>query len=411
MKNVGIKRREWSKFDIKLLLEYSRKGLSNEEIARKLKRTKYSIQWKLYKNLKIRKNDLRLPKFKVDTLNKLYYENGLTLKEIAKRFNCSESYVFNQMKKLKIPRDRRRCGRKPLAIPNKNYKKLTPDKAYILGVLCGDGMLYKFLASYKNYKFFNYYLGLRVVDKEFAKEFVNKIKNVYSVNATVSKIPAGIRKTPVGYLKCKQQVLVSLRRKKIYEDLARYGKFTTYSWRVPQEIKNGSRLIISSFLRGFFDSEGSVDISNGAVEACSFNKEGLKDISFLLGKFGIFTKVKRAKKDRNLFRIRFGFSGYLKVFRDNINFTIKRKKEALDRIIKNKRKYKYCPEDYWKVLRLRIKGYTSNEISSMTRIPRSTVKSWFRRPAYIALQAMRLNKKPDDWYLLAEHFPFLKKCF
>ena len=298
----------------------------NEEIARKLKRSKNSIEWKLYKSLKIRKNNIRLPKFNRNQLYCLYYKKGFTLKRIAKLYNCSVTYVFNQMEKQEILRDRNRCLRKPLEIPIKNYKKLTPAKAYILGTLCGDGILCKSPVLNGGYRYFNYYLGLRVTDKEFAKEFKNKIKDTYGIEPKQSDIPAGKRRTPSGYSKCKQQIIVYLQRKKVYEDLKTYGEFSTYIWKVPKEIKNGSEFLISSFLRGFFDSEGSVDISNGAVEATSVNKNGLEDIKVLLAKFRIFTKVEPAKKERKLYRIRFRFSMYLKIFRNKINFTIKRKR-------------------------------------------------------------------------------------
>ena len=406
---ISLKRRNWNKTEINLLLEYAKKGLSNEEIAKRLNRTKNSIEWKLYKNLKIRKNDLRLPKLKRNQLYTLYYKKRFTLKNIAKLFDCSTTYVFNQMKKLKINRDRNRCRRKPLEIPNKNYKKLTPDKAYILGVLCGDGMLYKNLVRYRRYKYFKYYLGLRVTDRDFAEEFKSKIRNVYGINPNEYEILGGIKKTPFGYSNCKKQIIVSLGRKKVYEDLNKYGNFGTYVWRVPKEVRNGDEFLVSSFLRGFFDSEGSVDTSSGSISAFSSNKTGLEDIRFLLGRLGIFTKAERAKKERTLYRIRFSFSKYLKIFREKINFTIKRKRYALDTIIKNKKKYRYSSDDYWKVLRLRLINYSSNKISDITGFPRSTVKSWFKKPAYIVLQEINLNKKPNDWNLLVKKFTFLKK--
>ncbi|MEM5772741.1 MAG: LAGLIDADG family homing endonuclease [Candidatus Aenigmatarchaeota archaeon] len=402
--------RRWNKTEINLLVKYAKERLSNEEIARRLNRSKDSIEWKLYKNLKIRKNDLRLPKFERNKLYELYYKKGLSLQEIAKVFGCSTTYIFKQMKKFQIPRDRNRYRKTPLEIPNKNYKTLTPAKAYILGVLCGDGMLYRKLIKYKGYKYFNYFLGLRVTDKEFADEFKNKIKNVYGIIAKKCNIPPGIRITPSGLSKCKRQYIVYLQRKKVYEDLKRYGEFNSYVWRVPQEIiKNNDKLIISSFLKGFFDSEGSVDISNRAIEATSSNKNGLEDIRFLLSKFGIFTKIELAKKGRKLYKIRFSFSNYLEIFRKEIGFTIKRKEYALDKIIKNKKKYRYSAEDYWNVLRLRVKNYTSNQISIITGFPRSTIKSWFKKPAYIAIQSVKLNLLPKDWDLLTQRFPFLKE--
>jgi intein-encoded DNA endonuclease-like protein len=400
--------RKWSKAEIESLISHAKKGLTNEEIALKLNRTKDSVEWKLYKNLRIRKNDLRLPKFSEEELYDLYYNKKLTLEQIAQNFKCSVAFILNKMKKLKIPRDRKRCVKKSKRIPKKDYKKLTPAKAFIMGVLCGDGSIHKQLVKWKGYEYFSYGVWLNSIDKDFVHEFKKAVKEVYGIIIKTHRIPGGIRKLPSGYSECKDQFIAKVSWKKVYEDLIRYGDFGTYSWRVPIEIIRGHKELIAHFLRGFFDSEGNIDIKNRSIEVTSCNKRGLEDVQELLKKFKILATLGMSKK--SLFRLRFSSSAHLKIFKEKINFSIKRKRNALGKAINNlKKEYKYSAEDYWNVLRLRIKRYSSNKISMITGIPRSTVKSWFKKPAYIAKRELKLGILPDDWDLLVDEFPLLVK--
>jgi len=400
--------KKWSKTEISSLISYARKGLSNEEIAIKLDRTKNSVEWKLYKNLRMRKNDLRLARFSGEELHNLYYNKKLTLGQIAQNFKCSKTFIFSKMEELKIPRDRKRCAKRPKRIPRKSYKKLTPAKAFIMGVLCGDGSIHRQIVKWKGYKYVSYGVQLNSIDKDFVHEFKKAMKKVYGITVKTHRIPGDIRKLPSGYSECKDQFIAKVSWKKVYEDLIRYGNFGTYSWRVPIEIIRGHKELAAYFLRGFFDSEGSVDIKNRSIEVTSCNKRGLKDVQELLKKFKILATLGLSKK--GLFRLRFSSSIYLKFFKEKINFSIERKRNVLKKAINSlKEEYKYSAEDYWKVLRLRIKSYSSNKISMITGIPRSTVKSWFKKPAYIVKGELKLGILPDDWDLLIDEFPFLVK--
>ena len=400
--------RKWSTAELKSLTDYAKEGLTNEEIGIKLNRSKNSVEWKFYKNLRIRKNDLRLPKFSREELYNLYHNKKLTISQIAHNFKCSRTFIFNEMKRLKILGDGKRCAKRPKRIPKKDYKKLIPAKAFIMGVLCGDGSIYKQLVKWKGYEYFSYGVALSSIDKDFVHEFKRAIKKVYGITVKTHIIPGGIEKVPSGYSECKDKFIAKVSWKKVYEDLIRYGNFETYSWRVPLEIIKGRKELVACFLRGFFDSEGSVDVKNRSIEVTSCNKHGLENIQELLKKFKILATLGLSNK--GLFRLRFSFSVYLKIFKEKINFSIERKRNSLEKAINSlKEEYKYSAEDYWKVLRLRIKSYSSNRISMITGVPRSTVKSWFKKPAYIVKGELKLCILPDDWDLLIDEFPFLVK--
>lgn len=101
-------------------------------------------------------------------------------------------------------------------------KKLTKDKAYILGVLCGDG-----------YVTTNYRLGLNVCDLDFIKEFNKCIKLVYGLTLKIkerNRRKTNFKSNP------KVQYCVLLASKNVYFDLIRYGSFKSEDWIIPKDI-------------------------------------------------------------------------------------------------------------------------------------------------------------------------------
>jgi intein-encoded DNA endonuclease-like protein len=119
--------------------------------------------------------------------------------------------------------------------------------------------------------------------------------------------------------------------------LLSYGKFDTKNWGVPREIlKSEDSKIISSFLRGVFDSEGSVNKS--CISMASINKRGIEQVSYLLSKLGINNKVGFAK--RGCYVLWIFRRERFKIFNDKVGFTINRKENKLKSIIENGISYK-----------------------------------------------------------------------
>ncbi len=181
---------------------------------------------------------------------------------------------------------------------------LTTEKAYVLGVLCGDGYLYT------NHR--DYTIRLAVNDKDFAEEFSRNLEIVYGLK-------------PLVYSH-NYRCIVELRSKEAYEDIAKFGNFRTYTWRVPNEIVvSRDETIRASFLRGFFDSEGSV--AKYSIGCCSVNKEGLIEIKQILESLGI--RVGHLSKDGLHHRIyicdRLSRVRFYKI----VGFSIKRKEDKL----------------------------------------------------------------------------------
>ena len=93
-----------------------------------------------------------------------------------------------------------------------NHGILTMSKAYIFGVLCGDG-----------YVSTNYRTGLNANDLDFVEEFRNCIKKVYGLNCNIKQRPA--RKTNYGQGKIQYSAVLS--SKKAWHDILRYDSFKT----------------------------------------------------------------------------------------------------------------------------------------------------------------------------------------
>ena len=252
-------------------------------------------------------------------LYRLYVKEGRSAMEIAKKFGVSDTTVRKWLKELNIPlRNLKEAmntkhiklilRQKKLAKPTKNFKRLTEDKAYILGVLCGDATITpKFVR-----------MEIRN-DEEFIKKFAKCFENVY-----------GIKYDYCFYSKRRSFVLY-VTSLIICQDLLKYGKFGCYDWKIPKSIfRCKDEDIISSFIQGFFDSEGTV--GHYSISASSVNETGLTMIKRLLSKIGINSTIKSYRKKYKAIYI----SGKqnLKKFKEKINFSILRKKNKLENMYK-----------------------------------------------------------------------------
>ncbi len=251
-----------------------------------------------------------LPKPTKEELYKPYIEEKQSAQKISKKYKVSTIVVINWIKNYNIPIRTHKesmntftvkeiLRNKKLKQPKKSFIKLSPAKAYILGVLCGDGHINKKSVRFEIRK-----------DKEFIEKFSSCFKEVY-----------GIKYKHYYYAK-RDTYILYVSSQIICRDLLNYGDFGTFVWKVPKGVLNSkSDKIISNFLKGFYDSEGSA--SRYCVSVSSSNKVGIKDISLLLFKFGIKNKIILTKK--NHYVINITGRERLKTFRDGIGFTIKRK--------------------------------------------------------------------------------------
>jgi hypothetical protein len=194
--------------------------------------------------------------------------------------------IMNKASSLRLRRDKsvHYAGKEPKA----GYENLTPPKAYLLGVLCGDGYLSRR----------GYVVGLKCKsqdEKDFIAAFNEALNAVYGLKTYVHHYgPSTVDFKDKKYTSS-PQTCIRIYSKKAYMDLIRYDPtkkgFKREYWRVPREIiKTWDEALISSFLRGFYDSEGSTvtENVNSECRATIYNTclEGLIEVHYLIMKLG-----------------------------------------------------------------------------------------------------------------------------
>ena len=244
------------------------------------------------------------------------------------------------------------------------YQNLNESKAYLLGVLCGDGWVTT-----------DYRIGLNVTDLDFIGEFRKCIFEVYGVNCKIYKEEE--RKTK--FKNIKDIYRMTLCSKKAWNDITSYDNFKTKTWIVPKEILNSNNLRVKvAFIRGIFDSEGTIRLRrNGYAElsVCSGNRNSLLIIKdFLLKDFNIDMK---SKFDDGKFLVLYTSKFVnIKNFADKIGFVIKRKQ---DRLIYSLSPYKrtnlkhYNEEFKQKVFELLKQGYGKREIGRILNFSHTNI--------------------------------------
>ena len=217
---------------------YVNQRLSLQKISNLLSRSTESIRhdMMLY-GVPRRTQPSRLPaKF----LMKLYLKEKLSTLEIAKRTDRSKHAIRRALIYYNIPR-RSACEARKLAYESGRAKSNEVDLSmnetlsYILGVLYGDGFVYSHASRYE--------LGLRARNKLFVEAFSKAVKKL------------GL-KTHVYYRdSCRSD------KKPIFSSV--FYSIKIYKWFKNLTLLKLERLLtkeeyITSFLRGFYESEGSL---------------------------------------------------------------------------------------------------------------------------------------------------------
>ena len=71
-------------------------------------------------------------------------------------------------------------------LPNRFKPVSSPDLSYVLGVLMGDGCVYKTIRRYNHKKiYYGYMIHLSVRDKSFAEEFAEALSQIFNKEVKV----------------------------------------------------------------------------------------------------------------------------------------------------------------------------------------------------------------------------------
>ena len=248
----------------------------------------------------------------------------------------------------------------------KSSRKMVKEKAYILGVMCGDGYLHRTKKD-------SYQVALQATDYDFVIYFTECMRKIYGLEPSISEIKA--KKS-----KWNDKLCSRLCSKEVFEDILSYGKFGTKNWRVPGIIKESSSSIKGSFLRGFYDSEGSVD-STRKIIAVSTNKEGMSNITELLCSLGIrplnIKMIEGAENRSSCYVVKITGKNYIDLFEKNVGFSIKRKRDKLISLIRGYKTNSRAKRDIkrlrGRMLLLRMENKSYGYIAKELNLPIATV--------------------------------------
>lgn len=166
-----------------------------------------------------------------------------------------------------------------------NLFKPVPSKelSYVLGVLKGDGSVYKTLRRYKNKKDqMAYMICLQVRDKPFAEEFARCLSKVFNKNVNV--------------IACDEK-----QGRGIFHKVFLASK-SFYDWYYSSNIYEIALEYSIEFIKGVYDSEGSLGFTTSKrggkihkydiIHIISSNLELLRIIQNQLNKYNITSKLK-----------------------------------------------------------------------------------------------------------------------
>lgn len=191
----------------------------------------------------------------------------------------------------------------------KRYLEIfTPAMARIHAHVVGDGCVYIKIEKYsqaqlKRHPRINHYETVWVINytntcPELIEEFSRDMLDVFGRKTKFNK---------------KNYNLIVHSAKWIVDFLELNGK-NSYNWSIPSKILDSNDECKKSWIRAFFDDEGTVPLKRKAVRARSMNGEGLILVQQLLTDIGINSNITGPYSDN---------SYYLNIYRENVNLYAK----------------------------------------------------------------------------------------
>ena len=196
-----------------------------------------------------------------------------------------------------------------------SYTKIpSPDAAYLMGVLTGDGCL-----TIRNR------IILSAADSEIIDRAQDIARNV--LGATFSKTNS----RPYDY---------EIRNAEAKARLISWGLSETYAEgkRIPEWIRIAPKEYVVAYLRGLFDTDGSAE-SRGNINITSASGTLIEDMQTMLLNIGIVARSYNRKKKyngKNQFYLSI-YGDFVEQFRREIGFTVKRKSVALEKVCARQR--------------------------------------------------------------------------
>jgi ATP-dependent metalloprotease FtsH len=190
----------------------------------------------------------------------------------------------------------------------------SPDIAYLMGVLTGDGCL-----TIKD----------RIILSTSDEIILNRIQNILNLNFGVSLTKVNSRKYDY-----------ELKSVAVKEQLVSWGLGEVYARHklIPEWIRFAPKEFVCQFIQGLFDTDGTVD-KRGGVSISSSSKSLIHTLQFMLLNLGIVSRSYERKKKYNgqlQFYINI-YGDFVYAFQKHIGFTIEQKKNRLQEVCEKQR--------------------------------------------------------------------------
>jgi intein/homing endonuclease len=208
-------------------------------------------------------------------------------------------------------------------------KALDEHGAYVIGALLGDKSSICCYYNQKQRKWF-YQVSLSAgLDYDFAEAWLRHLR--FALGKDIGFI----------YKAKKNSIVACTDAKRAYLYVTQFIKpeWRSYNWQVPNAVKEANTKVISLFLRGLFDAEGTV--GSYYVSMAIKNYGALLEVKKLLEKLDIYSYLVPWKTRPQFWTLYITRERNLKRYRELIGFEIKRKQIKLDEIITNKKWWRF----------------------------------------------------------------------
>lgn len=208
-----------------------------------------------------------------------------TSTKLAQELKCSKSFIKKIWKENNVSE---KYQKHQLYSLNEHYFKNinSDDKAYFLGFICADGCIYRR----------NGHQGMLSISvKDVDIGVLEKLKKCLQTEKPIN-ITKQMEKTTMATLQLTSDILV--------ENLLAYGVGVrkTFDMSINQVCSNISKKFIPSFILGYFDRDGSIDIPSDNTISKSHIRisaplKSLKDFENILNEFEIYPTIVIDKRE------------------------------------------------------------------------------------------------------------------
>ncbi|XRO75603.1 DNA-directed RNA polymerase subunit A'' [Methanocaldococcus sp. 28A] len=180
---------------------------------------------------------------------------------------------------------------------------------------------------------FGYFIGIYLAEGSLTKDFVS-ISNVDE--NVLNKIRTFLDKFGLKYKEYRNNngfsdnYDIKIYSSTLTEFLSNFG-LSSKTKKVAEFVFGANKEFVRGLLRGYFDGNGKVNAKRKIITISSNSKELIDGIALLLARFNIFTIKTKIKEQYALIIPQ----TQIKIFYEEINFSVEKKKVELDKLINN----------------------------------------------------------------------------